>query len=81
MISKKQTYVIAFLLNIFFVLVSTPWEFGNTFFGDSKESWVLYYVLGFILSFYVTYIFIWTLKMLLNHTCEYFKEINHDDRK
>lgn len=79
MMTKKQNFVVAFLLNLFFVLVSTPWEFGFTFFGDSKGAWILYYIVGFILSFYVTYIFIWAIRMLLNHTCEYFKEINHDN--
>lgn len=74
--SKKQIYFIAFLLNLFFVLVSTPWDFGFTFFGDSKAAWILQYVIAFILSYYVTYIFLVTLLALVSHTCQYFKETN-----
>lgn len=79
MISKKQMYFISFLVTVFFVLVSTPWDWGVTFFGDSVVAWVIYYVVGFILAFYVTYIFIWALLILVNHGCEYFKMINHGD--
>lgn len=74
--SKTQTYVITFLLSVFFTLVSTPWEFGLTFFGDSKGAWILHYLIGFILCFYVTYVFIRAIMMLVDHSCEYFKQLN-----
>ena len=75
--SKKQFIIIAFLLNTFFVLVSTPWTFGLSYFGESTLAWVLYYVIGFIIGWYVTYVFIRALIILVNHTCEQFKEINN----
>ncbi|MBW7890670.1 MAG: hypothetical protein H3C48_06545 [Chitinophagaceae bacterium] len=75
--SKRQTLIIAVLLTIFFMVVSTPWEFGLSYFGDSTVAWVLYYIIGFIISLYVTYAFLRALIMLVNHTCEQFKEINN----
>jgi len=75
--SKRQAFVIALFLNTFFVLVSTPWTFGLSYFGDSKVAWVIYYVIGYVLGLYVTYIFIRALAILVNHTCEQFKEINN----
>ncbi len=77
MISKRTLILVALLVNTFFVLVSTPWVFGGTFFGDSLVAWVIFYLIGFALSYYVTYIFIWVLTILVNLSCEHFKEINH----
>lgn len=65
--AKRQTFIIALLLNIIFVWISTPWDFGLTFFGDSVIAWIIYYVVGFLLSFYVTWAFLRALKILLNH--------------
>jgi len=76
--SKPQTFIIAFLLNIVFVLISTPWEFGHTYFGDSKIAWIIYYVIGFAFSLYVTWAFLRALKLLLNHIGHHLKEENHE---
>lgn len=76
---KKQTIVISLFLTIFFVLISTPWIWGNEYFGDSVTAWVIYYLVGSVITFYVNYVFIRAMIILVNHTCEQFKVINKNE--
>lgn len=75
--SRVQIIVVAVLLNIFFVLISTPWTYGNTYFADSVLAWVIYYIVGFILSLFVTWAFLWAINILSNHEKHHLEEENH----
>lgn len=76
--SKRPMFFITLLLTIVFVGISTPWSWGATFFGDSKIAWVVYYVLGTVLTFYTIWVFLRALKVLLNHMSHHFKEEGHE---
>lgn len=65
--SKRQTFIVAFLINIFFVLISTPWYFEFNFFAETPLMWVVYYVLGFLLSLFTIWVFLRALNILSDH--------------
>lgn len=64
---RKQLYVISVLFTLFFLAISTPWDFGFTFFADSLAAWYVHYILGAILCLYVMWVFVRCLVMLLSH--------------
>lgn len=65
--NRPQLYLITVLLTIFFILVSTPWSFGLSYYADSKAAWVFYYVLGAVLGVYTTWAFIRAIIILASH--------------
>lgn len=77
--SKRQTFIVALLVNIFFVLISTPWTFGFTYYGDSMMAWIIYYIIGFLLSWFVVWAFLWALKVLTNHMKEHLEGGHHHE--
>ncbi|MDD3771776.1 MAG: hypothetical protein PHC38_03865 [Weeksellaceae bacterium] len=64
---KEQLIVISTLFTVFFVLISTPWDFGNTFFGDNLEAWWIHYLIGIVLAFYTMWAFLRAIIMLMSH--------------
>ncbi len=75
--SRRQIIVISIVLNTFFVLISTPWTFGNTFFGDSVEAWIIYYIVGFVISLFVVWAFVWAIEVLSTHEKKHLEEEHH----
>lgn len=75
--SRLQMIVVSVLLTIFFTLISTPWEWGNSFFGDSLIAWIVYYVVGFLISLFVVWAFLWALDILSNHEKHHLEEDHH----
>ena len=65
--NRRQLYVITVLFSLFFLAISTPWDFGFTFFADSLAAWYVHYILGAILCIYVMWAFVRALVMLLTH--------------
>lgn len=77
--SKRQTFVVAFLINIFFVLISTPWTFGLTYYGDSTVAWIIYYIIGFFLSLFVVWAFLRAIQILTNHQKHHLEGGHHHE--
>lgn len=65
--NKPQLYLISVLFTLFFIAISTPWDFGFTFFADSLAAWYVHYILGAILGLYVMWVFVRAIVMLLSH--------------
>jgi len=66
--SNRQIFVVAILITLFFILISTPYQFDfNHYFAVSTWLWGIYYGLGFLLSLYVFWVFVRALKVLMNH--------------
>ncbi len=74
--NRKSLYTITFLFSVFFVLISTPWDFGFTFFADRLTAWYIYYILGFALTIYVMWAFVRALVILTSHERHHIKGCN-----
>ncbi len=65
--NKRQLYLITVLFSIFFIVISTPWDFGMTFFADKLEAWYIHYIVGAVLCIYTMWAFVRALTILLSH--------------
>lgn len=65
--NRKQLYTITVLFSLFFVLISTPWDFGFTFYADSLQAWYIHYLVGIVLTIYVMWAFVRSLIILTSH--------------
>lgn len=65
--NKRQLYVITVLFSIFFIVISTPWYFGHTFFADKLCAWYVQYALGAVLCIYTMWAFVRAFVILLSH--------------
>lgn len=75
---KKQLVTVSVLFTIFFVIVSTPWTFGMGYFADLVPAWVIYYIIGSILGYYVMWAFVRALVVLLNHERHHIEGCNNE---
>ncbi len=64
---KGQLIGISILFTLFFVVVSTPWTWGLSFFADQIPAWIIYYIIGSVLGYYVMWAFVRALVILMNH--------------
>ncbi len=75
--SRLQIIFVSFFLTVIFTIISTPWDWGNTFFGDSLIAWVIYYIVGFLFSLFVVWAFLWAIDVLTGHEKHHLEEEDH----
>lgn len=74
--NRKQLWTITILFSIFFILISTPWDWGFTFWADSLEAWYVHYIIGGVLTVYTMWAFVRAIVLLSNCEKESIKGCN-----
>ncbi len=59
--------IISFFATLVAFLFSLPFWRDNEYFAESDLYWQVYFVSGFIIGFYIFYVFIGSLRMLFIH--------------
>lgn len=74
--NRGSLWTITVLFSIFFVLISTPWDWGFTFWADSLEAWYVHYIIGTALTIYVMWAFVRALVILTSHEKHHIRGCN-----
>lgn len=74
--NRKQLWFITIAFSIFFIVVSTPWDWGLTYWADSVESWYVHYAIGTVLTVYVMWAFVRAIVILTGHEKHHIRGCN-----
>ena len=72
--------IISTLASIVAFLLSWPFWRDNEYWAESPIAWWTYFALGFILSIYVFYVFIGSLRILFLHSEDEHQTSNQNNR-